>query len=118
VKIEDFLRQDQEAMNSEYPAAVICVDNVGNEVSLQLWKIYKPLRDNDARSEGFLRVVDESGEDYLFPKENFVPIELPTEVKKPFERAVRQQRRIATAPRTSGSVRRVATGAARKLHKK
>lgn len=68
----------------EYPTAVVCVDNEGNEVSLQLWKIYKPLRDNDARSEGFLRVVDESGEDYLFPEENFVPIELPTEVRKPF----------------------------------
>jgi hypothetical protein len=89
----------------EYPAAVVCVDNEGNEVSLQLWKIYKPLRDNDARSEGFLRVVDESGEDYLFPEENFVPIELPNEVKRPFERAIREQRRAATAPRTSGSVR-------------
>jgi hypothetical protein len=72
-----------------------------------LWKIYKPLRDDDARSEGFLRLLDESGEDYLFPEENFVPIELPTEVKKPFERAVREQRRAARAPRTSGSVKRL-----------
>jgi hypothetical protein len=93
----------------EYPAAVVCVDNEGNEVSLQLWKIYKPLRDNDARSEGFLRVVDESGEDYLFPEENFVPIELPIEVKRPFERSVREQRRTATVPRTSGSVKRAAS---------
>ena len=90
----------------EYPAAVVCVDNEGNEVSLQLWKIYKPLRDNDARSEGFLRVVDESGEDYLFPEDNFVPIELPDAVKKPFERAIRKQRRSATTPRVSGSVKR------------
>jgi hypothetical protein len=65
----------------EYPNAVICVHNEGNEVSLQLWKIYKPLRDHDAKSEGFLRIVDESGEDYLFPEENFVPIELPNAVK-------------------------------------
>ena len=84
---------------AEYPCAVVCVDNEGNEVSLQLWKIYKPLRDNDARSEGFFRIIDESGEDYLFPEENFVPIELPTEVKKPFERAIREQRRAALAPR-------------------
>jgi hypothetical protein len=97
----------------EYPAAVVCVDNEGNEVSLQLWKIYKPLRDNDARSEGFLRVVDESGEDYLFPEENFVPIELPNEVKKPFERSVREQRRAAATPRTSGSVKRAASVAAK-----
>jgi hypothetical protein len=91
----------------EYPSAVVCVQNEGNEVSLQLWKIYKPLRDNDARSEGFLRVIDESGEDYLFPEENFVPIELPTEVKKPFERAIREQRRVTTTPPISGSVKRV-----------
>jgi len=91
---------------AEYPAAVVCVHNEGNGVSLQLWKIYKPLRDNDARAEGFLRVVDESGEDYLFPDENFVPIELPAEVKKPFERAIRAQRRATTGPRASGSVKR------------
>jgi len=98
----------------EYPSAVVCVDNEGNEVSLQLWKIYKTLRDSDAHSEGFLRVVDESGEDYLFPEENFVPIELPTEVKKPFERAIREQRRAATNPRTSGSIKRAAVGVDRK----
>ena len=98
----------------DYPTAVICVHNEGNEVSLQLWKIYKPLRDNDARSEGFLRIIDESGEDYLFPEENFVPIELPAEVKKPFERAIRKQRRSANATQVSGSIRRVAILAARK----
>jgi hypothetical protein len=84
---------------AEYLTAVVCVHNEGNEVSLQLWKIYKPLRDHNARSEGFLRVVDESGEDYLFPEENFVPIELPSEVKRRFERALREQRRAAAAPR-------------------
>ena len=61
----------------EYPTAVVCVQNEGNEVSLQLWKSYKPLKDNDARFEGFFRIIDESGEDYLFPEEDFVPIELP-----------------------------------------
>jgi hypothetical protein len=85
----------------EYPMVVVCVNNEGNEVSLQLWKIYKPLRDNHARSEGFLRIVDRSGEDYFFPQENFVSIELPNEVKKPFERAIREQRRSATAPTVS-----------------
>lgn len=89
-----------------YPQAVICVANEGNEVSLQLWRVYKTLRDDDARSEGLVRVVDESGEDYLFPEENFAAIELPKEIQKPFERAVRQQRRAATAPRTSASIKR------------
>jgi hypothetical protein len=98
----------------EYPTAVVCIHNEGNEVSLQLWKIYKPLRDHDAKSEGFLRVVDESGEDYLFPEENFVPIELPSEVKRPFERAIREQRREATAPRISGSVKRPSAGSGKR----
>jgi hypothetical protein len=86
-----------------YPQAVICVANAGNEVSLQLWRVYKTLRDDDARSEGLIRIVDETGEDYLFPEENFAAIELPKEIQKPFERAVRQQRRAASAPRTSAS---------------
>jgi hypothetical protein len=88
-----------------YPQAVICVANEGNEVSLQLWRVYKTLRDDDARSEGLIRIVDETGEDYLFPEENFAAIELPKEVQKPFERAVRRQRREASAPRTSASAR-------------
>lgn len=81
--------------------AVVCIANDGNEASLQLWKIYKTLRDADARSEGLLRVIDESGEDYLFPKENFVSIHLPAEAKKPFERAIREQRRASTARKRS-----------------
>lgn len=101
----------------DYPAAVICVDNEGNEVSLQLWKVYKPLRDNDARSEGFFRVVDESGEDYLFPEENFVPIEQPKEVRRSFERAVRKQQRTLSPQRVSNSVRRIATTSARRPSK-
>jgi hypothetical protein len=87
-----------------YPQAVICVANEGNEVSLQLWRVYKTLQDDDARSEGLIRIVDETGEDYLFPEQNFAAIELPKEVQKPFERAVRRQRREASAPRTSASV--------------
>src|SRR5688572_27138969 len=102
---------------AEYPTAVVCVHNEGNEVSLQLWKIYKPLRDSDAKSEGFLRVVDESGEDYLFPEENFVATELPGEVKRPFERVIREQRRAATVPRLSGSVSVPRPGRERRLRR-
>ena len=46
--------------NLHTPQAVVCVANEGNEISLQLWKIYKPLRDLDAESEGLIRVIDES----------------------------------------------------------
>jgi hypothetical protein len=87
--------------------AVLCVANEGNEASLQLWKVYKTLSDGDAQSEGLLRVIDESGEDYLFPEENFAPIELPVEARKPFERAIRAQRRAAARPRVSPSTRTI-----------
>src|SRR5437016_9009409 len=92
-----------------YPKAVVCVANAGNEVSLQRWKIYKTVRDAGAYAEGLIRVVDEEGEDYLYPEENFVPIELPREIKASFERAVRRQRMIAKTPSTSASVKRIRT---------
>jgi hypothetical protein len=80
-------------MNSSHSQPVLCVANEGNEVSLQVWKVYKALRDEDAEAEGLIRVIDESGEDYLFPEENFVPIDLPRNVRKPFDRAVSAQRK-------------------------
>src|SRR5438552_5971051 len=101
-----------------YPKAVVCVANAGNEVSLQRWKIYKTVRDADAYAEGLIRVVDEEGEDYLYPEENFVPIELPREMKAPFERAVRRQRVSAKPPRASGSVKRVRTSTAARVTKR
>ncbi|HKR65594.1 MAG TPA: hypothetical protein VJZ00_17825 [Thermoanaerobaculia bacterium] len=99
-------------MNNEYPEAVVCIENEGNEVSLQLWKIYKPLPDDNAISEGFLRVVDESGEDYLFPEDNFVPIDLPSKVKRLLDRAVREQPRAA-APAKMAAVKRLSARAAK-----
>ena len=59
----------------------VCVDNDGHEASLERNKIYVVLPDKDAESEGDLRVVDESGEDYLFSTERFVAIEVPAAVK-------------------------------------
>lgn len=44
----------------------------------------------DANSEGLIRVIDETGEDYLFPEEYFVPIDLPSQIQKSFERTVRE----------------------------
>jgi hypothetical protein len=61
--------------NSEYPA------------SLELHKIYRVLPDEDAAADGDLRVVDESGEDYLYPADYFVIVELPQEVRESLTRA-------------------------------
>ena len=61
---------------------VICVENDGYAVSLEKRKIYVALRDAAAEKHGMLRIIDESGEDYLYPKALFRPIALPQAVKK------------------------------------
>jgi hypothetical protein len=61
---------------------VVCVKNDGYPASLEPRKIYVSLKDTEAEKHGLLRVVDESGEDYLFPKALFRSIDLPQSVKK------------------------------------
>jgi hypothetical protein len=55
----------------------ICVNNDEYPASLELHKVYRVLPDKDAERDGDLRVIDESGEDYLYPTEYFVLVELP-----------------------------------------
>lgn len=57
---------------------VICVKNEGYEASLEIRKVYDLLEDTSAEAHGLVRVVDESGEDYLYPRDFFVPFELPS----------------------------------------
>jgi hypothetical protein len=61
---------------------VVCVSNEGYSVSLERRKIYVALRDAAAEKLGLLRVVDESGDDYLYPKTFFRSIALPTAVRR------------------------------------
>jgi hypothetical protein len=58
----------------------ICVDNHGYEVSLEMRKLYEVLADADAEKHGQIRVIDESGEDYLFPATSFDRITLPAHI--------------------------------------
>jgi hypothetical protein len=59
----------------------VCVDNDGYEASLERYKIYVVLLDKDAEMAGDVRVIDESGADYLFSANRFVAIEVPAAVK-------------------------------------
>jgi hypothetical protein len=61
---------------------VVCIDNEGHPASLEKRKIYVTLPDRAAEKHGLLRIIDESGEDYLYPKTFFRPIALPQAVKK------------------------------------
>jgi hypothetical protein len=69
-----------EALEDSIRCAV-CVDNDGYPASLELHKIYRVLPDEGAVPDGDLRVIDESGEDYLYPSERFVLVELPQSVE-------------------------------------
>jgi hypothetical protein len=61
---------------------VICLDNSGYEVSLERRKIYVAIPDPRAERLGQIRIVDESGEDYLYPEKSFVPADLPQATRR------------------------------------
>lgn len=69
------------------PKFVVCLRNDDYPVSLERHKIYQVLPDEDAAQDGDLRIIDESGEDYLYPRTWFVPIALPTQVELSFRQA-------------------------------
>jgi hypothetical protein len=70
---------------------VLCIDDGGYPESLEVRKVYAVLPDERAAANNYIRVIDETGEDYLYPKKYFVSIELPPEVAKvlPRETATR-----------------------------
>jgi len=60
----------------------VCLKNDGYKVSLERRKIYQVLPDPDATKHRQVRVIDESGEDYLYPRSFFAPIELPQPIRR------------------------------------
>ncbi len=67
---------------SAAPQFAVCIKNTGYPASLELHKIYRIILDVDAAADEDIRVVDESGEDYLYPAEWFAEIEIPKVVQK------------------------------------
>jgi len=61
---------------------VVCINNEGYSVSLERRKLYVTMPDAEAAKHGQLRVIDESGEDYLYPQEFFVAVELPQSLRR------------------------------------
>jgi hypothetical protein len=60
----------------------ICINNAEYQASLEVHKIYRVLPDEDALLEGDLRIIDESGEDYLYPADYFVLVKLPQNIEQ------------------------------------
>ena len=63
---------------------LLCVDNKDCE-DLQKGKVYPLLADAKAKREGYVRVIDESGEDYLYPESIFVPVDIPVKAREALE---------------------------------
>lgn len=65
----------------------VCIRNQGNEASLERNKLYVILSDRRAEADGLVRVIDEDGEDYLYPADWFVAVEVPKAVELSLLRA-------------------------------
>ncbi|MEW6379254.1 MAG: hypothetical protein AB1611_06570 [bacterium] len=75
------MRKDKHILESKF---VVCIKNENYSASLELRKIYQVIDDKQAGEHQYLRVIDESGEDYLYPADYFVPIEVPRAAEKVF----------------------------------
>ena len=69
-------------MNESSKHFAVCVRNDDQEESLELRKIYETLEDATAEKHNMLRVIDEEGEDYLYPRDWFIPIDLPHNIEE------------------------------------
>jgi hypothetical protein len=74
-------------MKRSEPQFVVCIRNKGYAAALELRKLYRVVPDDDAANLRQIRVIDESGEDYLYPQSYFVPVELPQSAEKAVLRA-------------------------------
>jgi hypothetical protein len=76
---------------------VLCVEDGGME-DLEARKLYRILPDREAAREGYIRVVDESGEDYIYPSDLFVSVRLPAAVARRLREPVGSKSRVARGP--------------------
>jgi len=76
-------------MNTSKKQFAVCIENTDYAASLIVRKIYEVLPDDEAAKDEFLRVIDESGEDYLYHRSHFVLVEFPAEVEHALTTACR-----------------------------
>lgn len=67
---------------------VMCINNKDYEDDLTLHKVYKVISDAKEEEGGWIRIVDETGEDYLYSATHFVPVQIPEEAEHSFDLAV------------------------------
>jgi len=69
----------------------ICLDNEGYKASLEVGKLYKVIPDDEASAHGYIRVIDESGEDYAFTSGRFHIVHIPVSVEKVLSSALQRE---------------------------
>lgn len=73
---------DKQVKENQFPQFGLCLDNEGYTASLEVGKVYRVVQDGEAASHGYIRVTDESGEDYAYTANRFHLIQLPIAVEK------------------------------------
>jgi hypothetical protein len=79
----------------------ICVENKEYPASLEIHKLYQVIPDADAAMDGDIRIIDESGEDYLYPADYFVQVEIPREAAKSINSSFHRRAQHAASQRAS-----------------
>jgi hypothetical protein len=82
VKADGASSRDMKKKSNQTLTLAICLDNAGYPASLEVGKLYRVIPDDDATAHGYIRVIDESGEDYAFAASRFHVIDLPLAVGK------------------------------------
>src|SRR5215510_2166792 len=82
IKVKTALPQARTLSKKSATNFVVCVDNSDYEASLETHKIYPALADPRALLDGYIRVIDESGEDYLYEAGRFLAIDVPATLKR------------------------------------
>lgn len=72
----------------EHPRFAVCINNAGYAASLELRKLYEVIADPEAERDQMIRIIDESGEDYLYAADRFVMAPLPASVEQAVLHAV------------------------------
>ncbi len=67
---------------TQFPQFGLCLNNEGYAASLEIGKVYRVIPDDEAAVHGYIRVIDESGEDYAYTANRFHLIQLPIDVEK------------------------------------
>jgi hypothetical protein len=82
MKIKQYLDWVMKHPKNNEKLIAICVDNTDYEMSLQRRKVYPVLPDADAEKDDYVRIIDETGEDYLFPASRFVFLNVPSRIEE------------------------------------